>query len=120
MTAAAVPSFSSSNSVTFDYPMDSSEYTEFKKSLYALSQATANLCMKGQGAYDYYYWSVTPDGLVCIQDEYNEKMSKFESAIDYMNQMYQNYLNALANFKASMNCPTISMDDDIVVGQECM
>ncbi|EPZ62410.1 hypothetical protein H477_5418 [[Clostridium] sordellii ATCC 9714] len=36
------------------YPMDVPAYNDYKKSIYTLNQALANICFNAQGAYDYY------------------------------------------------------------------
>nr|AQR58535.1 Mp1-like effector [Rhopalosiphum padi] len=102
------------------YPMDVPAYNDYKKSIYTLNQALANICFNAQGAYDYYSLYKDQPGLNL---ELKENKVRFEKALKHFDDKMNEYRQALLNYKMLLgykNQMPVSLDDNIPIDPDLL
>jgi len=94
------------------YPSGNPTFNEFKKSVYSMNQALFNLVTSARSSYNYHTLYENQPGLNL---EIDEKLNKFEKALDYFEMKLHKYHQALITYKHFLgitDIPFTSMDDD--------
>ncbi|XP_060877951.1 uncharacterized protein LOC132950480 [Metopolophium dirhodum] len=115
------PTLSMSMPYMPNYPVDCPSFNEFKKSVYTMNQALANVIATARSAYNYHSLYKKQPGL---NMEINEKKEIFDKALNYFENKLLKYRQALINYKALLEYnkmpPIVSMDDDIPIDRELL
>ncbi|NP_001155659.1 uncharacterized protein LOC100165393 precursor [Acyrthosiphon pisum] len=115
------PTLSMSMPYMPNYPVDCPSFNEFKKSVYTLNQALANIIAAARSVYNYHTLYKNQPGL---NMEINEKKEIFDKALNFFENKLLKYRQALINYKAlleySNNSPVITVDDDIPIDRELL
>ncbi|CAI6348840.1 unnamed protein product [Macrosiphum euphorbiae] len=105
-----------------NYPEDNPCFNEFKKSVYTMNQALANIIAAARSAYNYHTLYKNQPGL---NMEINEKKEIFDKALNFFENKLLKYRQALINYKALLEYtknspPVVSMDDDIPIDRDLL